>query len=130
MAELPQPWLTVILQPDPLITGDTLVAVGGGASDSTYTLAAPCAGRPEWQQTATGTSATLGTRGPDLRPVTTGTQETGQAIVVSRAGMPGESLDVVAGLRENGDYVWYGWSRPGDRAPGRGNPGQGSGRRA
>ena len=112
MAELPQPWLTVILQPDPLISGDTLVAVGGGASDSTYTLAAPCAGRPEWQQTATGTSPTLGTRGPDLRPVTTGTQETGQAIVVSRAGMPGESLDVVAGLRENGDYVFYGWSQP------------------
>lgn len=113
VAELTQPWLTVLVEPDPLVTADTLVGVLGGASDSTYTVGSPIPGRPAFQQTNTGTSPTLGTRSPDLRPVVSGQQSEAQGIVVTRAGMPGEGCDVaLATFAEDGAPVWHGMSQP------------------
>lgn len=113
VAELAQTALTVLVEPDPLITADTLVGVLGGASDSTYTQAAPIPGPAVFQQTNTGTSPTLGTRSPDLRVVTSGSQATTQGVVVTRAGMPGEGCDVAAmRLGDDGAPVWYGASQP------------------
>lgn len=112
VAELRQNALTVLVEPDPLITPSTLISVLGGASDSTYTQAAPIPGPAVFQQANTGTSPTLGTRSPDLRVVTSGTQATTQGIVVTRAGMPGQSLDVAAMILDDGEPRWHGWSQP------------------
>jgi hypothetical protein len=105
--------LAGLLIPDELVTASTLVAAAGGASDTTAAAADPIPGRPAFIPTNTGTSPTLGTRSPDLRPMASGSQETTQGVVVVRAGMPGEGLDVAA-MRHNddGEPVWYGWSQP------------------
>ena len=112
VAELAQNALTVLIEPDPLITPSTLIGVLGGASDSTYTTAAPIPGPAVFRPTNTGTSPTLGTRSPDLRVVTSGSQATTQGVVVTRAGMPGEGCDVAAMLMVEGSPVWYGASQP------------------
>jgi hypothetical protein len=106
--------LAGLLVPDEVLTVATIAPVGADPEDSSYTLGSPIPGRPVFRPLLTGASPTLGTRSPDLRPIATGNQgATTQGLVVTRAGMPGEGLDVV-NMRhdDDGDPAYWGWSQP------------------
>lgn len=101
--------LAAFLIPDPTITAGTLLTAAGGSS---YTLGSPQPGAPVFAPLLTGASATLGTLSPDLRVLASGSQSTDQGLVVGRAGMPGDGLDVVAMRIEASGPVFRGLSQP------------------
>lgn len=104
--------LAGFLTHDPLLSTATLQPVGVGATDSSFTLGSPQPGRAVFKPLLTGASATLGTRGPDLRLITSGAQKGDQRVMVARAGLPGGDLAVVVADTSGADPVWYGASQP------------------
>ena len=104
--------LAGFLTADPLLSDATLQAVGVGATDSSYTLGSPQPGRAVHRPLLTGASSTLGTRSPDLKLITSGSQKGDQRVMVSRAGLPGSDLAVVCADTSGAAPVWHGASQP------------------
>lgn len=112
--------LAGLIVPDPLISADTLVAIGT-SPDSTHALGSPTPGSPVFSPTLTSVAGTHGARGPDLRLQLSGNQADDLTIRCQRGGMPGAGCEVVVGVADatvsSSDPIaderrWYGWSTP------------------
>lgn len=104
--------LAGFLLPAPLISAATLLPVGAGAFDSSFTESSPVPGVGVYQYGSIGrTSTTAGDKGPALAPQLVGEQVRDIEVMVTRAGMPGAGCEVAV-RRDMGDdgLQWFGRS--------------------